>query len=406
MDLRCKIKNGALQIVRRLVESGYESYIVGGAVRDLLLGCVPKDYDIATKATPEQVREVFGRRQCVIIGRRFRLAQVRMGDDVYEVSTFRRTPSESERRSRADDDGQMIWNDNVYGTLDEDMMRRDFTVNAMYYDPVGGEVIDRVGGHEDLRNRTVRVIGDARIRFTEDPVRMLRALKLVGMHGFRMTEETESALHEKCGMIQLSSISRLYEELLKIFMTGHSHAILTAFQAHGFLGCFWPKLDEIWNQRVGKMCRRLLLARDQEFRRGCYSNSKAFALATACLPYVMHELEEYSDGFEEDDWSHREGVAGVCLETIRRFYDGFVLPRFYSLRVKEIVLMIPALCNEELGYRYYRNREYKYGRLLVGLLVKGLGWDEELFERLPEPEKALALPRRRGRRRKPRPALP
>ncbi len=399
MNLRNKIRGTAIQVVRRLVENGHEAYVVGGAVRDLLLGCIPKDVDIATSATPEQVREVFGRRQCVIIGRRFRLAHVRMGEEIYEVSTFRREPTAEERRGRQDDDGEMIWNDNQFGTLQDDALRRDFTVNALYFDPVGDRgIIDLVGGQQDLKDRVVRVIGDPKTRFNEDPVRMLRALKLVGMHGFTMTSDTEDALKEKRGMIQLASISRLYEELLKIFMTGYSLSIFNAFQKYGFLACFWPTFDTVWNTSAGRMSRRLLLARDKELRGGGFSNSKALALATACLPFVVQELHGIFED-DEGDWTHREGVAAACLEMIRQFYDSFVLPHIYSLRVKEIILLVPALCNEEVAPRYFRHREYKYSRLLISLMVNGLGWDEELLERLPEPEEAMALQPRRRRYR-------
>ena len=409
MNLRATIRNAAVQVVRQLVECGYEAYIVGGAVRDLLLGTCPKDYDITTNATPEQVREVFGRRQCMIIGRRFRLAMVRMGDDTYEVSTFRRAPTADERRGRYDDDGQMIWNDNQYGTLEDDALRRDFTVNALYYDPIGDRgIIDLVGGQEDLANRVVRVIGDPATRFVEDPVRMLRALKLVGIHGFTMTPDTIEALREKRGIIQRASISRLYEELLKIFMTGHSLAIFNAFQKYGFLACFWPAFDSLWDTTAGRMSRRLLLARDQRMRSGDYTNSRALALATACLPVVLHELQP-DDGDDCRDWSHGPGMSAACLQMIRAFYDAFVLPREYSLRVKDIILMVPALCDEELAPSYYHHSDYRYARLLVGLLVRGLGWDEELFERLPEPEVAVSLPprrRRRHRHRSRKPATP
>ena len=401
MNLRNKIRGSAIQVVKRLVDNGHEAYIVGGAVRDLLLGCTPKDVDITTSATPEQVREVFGRRQCIIIGRRFRLAHVRMGDEIYEVSTFRREPTAEERRGRLDDDGEMIWNDNQFGTLEDDAMRRDFTVNALYFDPIGERgIIDLVGGREDLKNKVVRVIGDAKTRFIEDPVRMLRALKLVGMYGFSMTQDTEEALREKRGMIQLASISRLYEELLKIFMTGYSLSIFTTFQKYGFLGCFWSSFDAQWDTNIGRMSRRLLGARDKKIRQGSFSNSKALALATTCLPFVMKDLQPESED-EDEDWTHKEGVSAACLEMIRRFYDNFVLPHIYSLRVKDILLLVPVLCNENIAHRFYRHREYKYSRLLIGLLVDGLGWDPELFDRLPEPDDLVGLQNHK-RRRQPR----
>ncbi|MBQ2335250.1 MAG: polynucleotide adenylyltransferase PcnB, partial [Victivallales bacterium] len=175
-----KVNPSAVKVVSYLVQNGYEAYLVGGAVRDLLLGCEPKDYDITTNATPEEVRAIFGRRNCMVIGRRFRLAQVRIGGEEFEVSTFRRKPTQEERKGRYEDDGVMIWSDNEFGTLEDDVQRRDFTVNALYMDLVGTRgIIDYTGGIQDLKDGIVRTVGDPEERFEEDPVRMLRALKLV-----------------------------------------------------------------------------------------------------------------------------------------------------------------------------------------------------------------------------------
>ena len=190
-----KVSPAAVQVVSRLVQNGYEAYLVGGAVRDLLLGCEPKDYDITTDATPEEVRTIFGRRNCMVIGRRFRLAQVRVGAEEFEVSTFRRKPTQEERKGRYEDHGVMIWSDNEFGTLEDDVQRRDFTVNALYMDLVGTRgIIDYTGGIQDLKAGIVRTVGDPEERFEEDPVRMLRALKLVGQHGFKLEAATAAAL--------------------------------------------------------------------------------------------------------------------------------------------------------------------------------------------------------------------
>ncbi len=241
MPIRDKIRPAAAAVVQRLVDSGYEAFIVGGAVRDLLLDHAPKDYDIATSASPEEVQAVFSRRFCRIIGRRFRLAHVFSGGDIYEVSTFRREPTASERRGRYDDDGVMIWNDNRYGTLEEDARRRDFTVNSLYYDVAGNRgIIDLVGGIDDMRRRVVRTVGDPALRLEEDPVRLLRALKLVGQQGFTLEPELGAALRKHAASIRLASVSRLFEELLKIFFTGRSLEIFTAFADYGLLAHFWP----------------------------------------------------------------------------------------------------------------------------------------------------------------------
>ena len=378
-----------MQVVSRLVQNGYEAYLVGGAVRDLLLGCEPKDYDITTDATPEEVRTIFGRRNCMVIGRRFRLAQVRVGAEEFEVSTFRRKPTQEERKGRYEDDGVMIWSDNEFGTLEDDVQRRDFTVNALYMDLVGTRgIIDYTGGIQDLKAGIVRTVGDPEERFEEDPVRMLRALKLVGQHGFKLEAATAAALERKRGMITLSSVARLYEELLKIFFTGKSLRILTAFHEHGFLMHFWPMMDEIWDKADGMVARRLLKLRDEALSSGDYSHSKALALATACLPVALRAMCP-ADGEEENR---------ICLNVVRDFYGMFVVPRLYTIRVKEILMLIPLLSSPDTAYKGYHNREYVYGKLLLTLLVKAMGWNSEIYESLPDPDTAMSMKRRRRRR--------
>ena len=391
-----KVNPSAIQVVSRLVQNGYEAYLVGGAVRDLLLGCEPKDYDITTDATPEEVRAIFGRRNCMVIGRRFRLAQVRIGGEEFEVSTFRRKPTQEERKGRYEDDGMMIWSDNEFGTLEDDVQRRDFTVNALYMDLVGTRgIIDYTGGIQDLKDGIVRTVGDPEERFEEDPVRMLRALKLVGQHGFKLEEATAAALERKRGMITLSSVARLYEELLKIFFTGKSLRILTAFHEHGFLMHFWPMMDEIWDTVDGVVARRLLKLRDEALSTSDYSHSKALALATACLPVALRAMCP-TDGDEANaDLVDR---GRICLNVVRDFYGLFVVPRLYTIRVKEILMLIPLLSSPETAYKGYHNREYIYGKLLLTLLVKAMGWNSEIYESLPDPDTAMNMKRRRRRR--------
>ncbi len=182
------------KIISRINSSGDEAYLVGGAVRDLYLKITPKDYDIATSATPEKIKKLFGR-GARIIGKRFRLVHIRFGKDVYEVSTFRKKPSKKQRMGRDSDDGIMIWRDNVFGTIKEDAFRRDFTVNALYYDPVSEKkIIDYIGGYDDLNNAVVRSIGDPETRILEDPVRILRALKLVAQYNFTLETGLEKVI--------------------------------------------------------------------------------------------------------------------------------------------------------------------------------------------------------------------
>ncbi len=409
MPIRDKIRPAAAAVVQRLVDSGYEAFIVGGAVRDLLLDHAPKDYDIATSASPEEVQAVFSRRGCRIIGRRFRLAHVFSGGDIYEVSTFRREPTASERRGRYDDDGVMIWNDNRYGTLEEDARRRDFTVNSLYYDVAGNRgIIDLVGGIDDMRRRVVRTVGDPALRLEEDPVRLLRALKLVGQQGFTLEPELGAALRKHAASIRLASVSRLFEELLKIFFTGRSLEIFTAFADYGLLAHFWPAMARLWGEPLGAATRHALGERDAALRGGDYSSSKALALATACLPWVVSQLQEPED--ERGLWRPGGDSGSACGAAILSFYEGFVLPRFFSARIRDMFMMLPTLADPERARRCFRHREYKYGRALLILLLHAMGRDCGAAEALPLPEEAdaggAAVPakkrRRRPRRRGPR----
>lgn len=406
MPIRDKIRPAAAAVVQRLVDNGFDTFIVGGAVRDLLLDQNPKDYDIATAASPEEVQAVFGRRACRIIGRRFRLAHVFSGGDIYEVSTFRREPTPSERRGRYDDDGVMIWNDNRYGTLEEDARRRDFTVNSLYYDVAGTRgIIDLVGGIDDMRQRIVRTVGDPALRLEEDPVRLLRALKLVGLQGFHLVPELAEALRLHAASIRLASVARLFEELLKIFFTGRSQDIFAAFADYGLLEHFWPGLWRAWSGPLGEPTRRLLSLRDEAVRTGDYSSSKGLALATPCLPWVSSQLRGTAD--QAGIWQNDAESGACCTAAILSFYEGFVLPRFFSTRMREMIMMLPALADTATARRCFRHREYKYGRALLVLLTEALGEGSQAAQALPLPEdddgtlRSTKKTRRRQRRRKP-----
>ena len=398
-----KIKPAVGHIAERLTAHGFEAYVVGGAVRDLLLDIEPKDYDLATSASPEDVRHVFGRRQARIIGRRFRLVHVRVEGEIFEVSTFRREPTPEERQGRVTDDGVMLWRDNEFGSLEQDAYRRDFTVNALYYDPVGGrEIIDLVGGVQDLQDGRVRMIGEPAQRLEEDPVRMLRALKLVGQNGFSLEAELAQQIREMASQIALASHARLFEELLKILAGSGSSGILGACREYGLLQHYWPGLAEAWGAGAqGKLMHDLLRERDRRVRGGNYSTSKALALATACLPSVAEALG--TNGIDEL-WTYELGIETECRQAIRRFFHPFPVSRFLTARVRDIILLLPKLKDGTLRKRVLRHPEYKYGRELLSLLVAVQGWDDELLQVWPQPVKGRerhprdTTGRRRGRR--------
>jgi poly(A) polymerase len=384
MNLLSQISPEPLDIVRSLAHHGYEAYIVGGAVRDLLLGAVPKDYDITTSATPEEIRAVFGRRSSRIIGRRFRLVHVYAGGShtIYEVSTFRRQPDSNERRGKKSDDGKMIWNDNVYGTLEDDASRRDFTVNALYLDVMGdGQILDFSHGQDDLKRKIVRVIGDPAERFAEDPVRMLRALKLVGQYGFRLDKPLEKALRANLEKLTLASPARLFEELLKIVGGGHPILpILETFHHYGLLKYFWPVYDQAWEEGEGDFSRRLLKTYDMYMQTSDSPPSKALCLSVLVLPFLM-SAHNPQNMFKL--WKPSVEGARLCQRVIDVLFENYNVPRLFSARTADICNLVPKMMLRPLPKSVTGHIEYRYGKLLTEILFDTCHWDRSALDKLP-----------------------
>jgi poly(A) polymerase len=278
---RTWISPNAIRVLYRLREQGHLAYLVGGGVRDLLLGREPKDFDIATDARPNEVKKIF--RNCRLIGRRFRLAHIHFRDEIIEVATFRSAiadepeagvPSGRETMTAAPVEAPgegpaptvpvpaetvtperprpprmlksehgMILRDNVFGTPEEDAIRRDFTVNALYYNIADFSVIDYVGGMEDLRRGLIRIIGDPAVRFTEDPVRMVRAVRFAAMLGFEIEERTLAALLALKDKVALASNARMYEEVQKLFLLGEGERVFQLMRTTGLFGIIFPHIN-------------------------------------------------------------------------------------------------------------------------------------------------------------------
>ena len=213
---RANISPNALKVLYRLKSAGFQGYIVGGGVRDLLLNLTPKDFDIVTDAHPNQVKDLFT--NCRLIGRRFRLAHVHFGREIIEVATFRGTDSDDGTQEHHD--SGMIKRDNTYGTLEEDIWRRDITINALYYNIDGFSIIDAVGGLDDIKNKIIRVIGDPKLRYREDPVRMLRVVRLAAKLNFTIEKESLAPIKKMAPMLDDISHARLFDEVYKLFHTG------------------------------------------------------------------------------------------------------------------------------------------------------------------------------------------
>lgn len=267
---RSAIAAPALKVLYRLKAAHYQAFLVGGGVRDVLLGLQPKDFDIATNALPEEVRATFS--NCRLIGRRFRLAHVHFGGHVVEVATFRGAGAEGDDAVVVDDRGRVL-RDNVYGSLEEDAWRRDFTVNALYYSIEDFSIHDYVGGMADLQNRVLRLIGDPWTRYREDPVRMLRAVRFAAKLGFSLEAQTARALAELSALLTDISPARLYDESLKLLLGGHAAQTFTLLREHGLFGYLFPATEAVI-QREGeqgptaRLLHRAMLDTDQRIAEG------------------------------------------------------------------------------------------------------------------------------------------
>lgn len=282
-------------VVARLDTAGYETYIVGGAVRDLLLGRLPKDYDLVTAAQPLEIKKLFGRKKTALIGRRFQLVHLYIGDDYTEICTFRKTPEKTVKsannRKYNNLPQNMIIDDNEFGTVEEDAQRRDFTVNALYYNPMQKEIHDHAGkGIQDLHHGIVRSVGDAMLRFEEDPVRMLRALKLVGEYSFKLESDTDKALRQSSGLIVFANSSRLTLELEKILHGTSSDKILTVFHEYGLLKYFLPYVDETWDTPNTQYMLELLRERNERILKQNCPQNLSLVVALMAMPHIEHLL--------------------------------------------------------------------------------------------------------------------
>ncbi len=335
---RRDISSAAVKTLYRLRDAGYQAFLVGGGVRDLLLGLHPKDFDIATDATPEQVKQVFGG-QCQVIGRRFRLAHVRFGREIIEVATFRahHSQAEGEGHGRTSDDG-MILRDNVWGSIEEDAERRDFTVNALYYNIADFTLWDFAGGLADLKARRLRLIGDPETRYREDPVRMLRAIRFAAKLEFDIERTTAAPIRELGDLLDDISSHRLYDESQKLFACGHSARVLDLLHDYDLFRHLFPQAAE------DDISRRLqaLTAESTDARIAAdKSVNPAFFYAALLWPAVAEEARRLEDdGVPPVPALQQAGQRVIGRQTTRT-----AITRFTAQTMRDIWEMQPRLVN-------------------------------------------------------------
>lgn len=422
------LSKNAIKVTQTLQQAGYEAFIVGGAVRDLALGISPKDFDVATNATPEQVQKLF--RKARLIGRRFQIVHVTFfgkgQPEIIEVSTFRALLENA--GEHVAENGRIL-RDNVWGTQHEDAARRDFSINAMYYDPSSETVLDYHGGMADMQKKTLRMIGDPAKRYREDPIRMLRAIRFAAKTGFTLDPQTLAPIAKLGKLIHDVPSARLFDEILKLLMSGYSWAAIQGLRDAGLHHGLLPLLDHILDSKEGSKAAndfvRIALANtDQRIQAG-KSVSAGFLFATLLWPDLLH------------NWKNNiaKGVSNVPAlldamdETIASQSSGMVIQRRFESDMREIWSMQPRF-EKRVGrypYRLIESPRFRAGydfmllRCATGEQNPALGeWWTSFIESDPEGQETLmasakkdtgstgtnALPAKRRRRRKAKSAAP
>ena len=407
---RDAITPAATKVCTVLREAGFSAYVVGGAVRDLLLGIEPKDFDIATDARPEQIKPLF--RRALIIGRRFRLVHVMLGPETVEVSTFRTADPDTAEK---DEHGRVL-RDNVFGTQQEDARRRDFTVNALYFDPATEEVVDFHGGLADLKKRMLRVIGEPVTRYREDPIRMLRGVRLAAKLGLTLESATREPIRELAPLMERVPPARLFDEMLKLLLSGHASACLRQLREVGLHKGLLPLLDVILEQPLGERFVTLALAQTDERVLAERPVSPAFLFAAL----LWHEVLAAWRGREARGERSIPALENAMDEVLDTQCAKLAITRKLTATMREVWGMQPRF-ELRSGQRPYRLLESPRFRMAYDFLALRAAsgevpadleaWWRAFYGADADTRKAMLLPdtgphKRRRRRRKKRPAAP
>ena len=353
-----QVSAGARQVTRKLQEAGFKAFIVGGAVRDLMLGIKPKDFDVATDAHPEDIKPLF--RRAYIIGRRFRLVHVHAGAEVIEVSTFRAAQAGGDA---TDEHGRLI-TDNVYGTQAEDAARRDFTINALYFDPSTEQVWDYVGGVNDVRARRMKLIGPPVTRYREDPVRMLRAVRLAAKLGLTIDKKTAEPIPRLAELIRNVPAARLFDEMQKLLLSGHATETLRSLREQGLHHGLLPMIDVILEQPGGQRFIEVALATTDSRVREDKGVSPAFLFATLLWHEVLAKWKAAKDSGAKPLPALFDAMDIVLDNQAKRI----AIPRRFEATIKELWALQPRF-DQRSGSRPFRLLEHPRFRAAYDFLV-------------------------------------
>ena len=337
----------AVSITERLVNAGFEAYLVGGCVRDLLLGLHPKDFDVSTNAEPEQIQALF--KNCRLIGRRFRLAHIHFGRNVIEVATFRGPHVKHNKdTSHAHKDGRLL-RDNVYGSLEEDAWRRDFTVNALYLDPQKQIVIDYVGGIEDHQNKLLRLMGDPETRYKEDPVRLLRAVRFKAKLNFSVEDNTEAPMRAMAPLLKDIPAARLYDESLKLFLNKNASLVFAGLHEYGLFDALFPQTGLCLKNAQSDNALKLIqqaMANTESRLKNDQGIAPYFLFSTLLWEPVRKLTEQNRDSFNSDS----QALHAAANEVLAHQVNCIALPRRLTTPMREVWTLQPRF-HKRIGMR-------------------------------------------------------
>jgi len=418
---RDEISNNALKVLYRLNKAGYQAFLVGGSVRDALLGLHPKDFDVGTDALPEEVKALFG--NCRLIGRRFRLAHVRFGQEIIEVATFRAASNGEESQADvAHDTHGRILRDNVYGSIDEDVWRRDFTCNALYYNIADFSIWDYVGGFEDIQKRRIVMIGDPVHRLREDPVRMLRAIRFAAKLDFDIDASVVSAMAKLKDLLSNVPPARLFDEFLKMFQAGHAKKTFELLWKHHLFGKLFPETDHELeqDQNFGRFVQAALINTDKRVAQD-KSVTPMFLLGV----FLWAPIKRVAGILREREKMSESQALGIAAYDVAGMQQSRIsIPRRFTAPMREMLALQPRFETNK-GRRALNLLEHKRFRAAYDFMMLRAevgDFDRELADFWTEvqnqnaeqrlasfeisakgqPGKRRRKPRRRGSRKKDR----
>lgn len=363
---RKAISNNALKVLYKLSKEGFNAYLVGGGVRDLLLGREPKDFDVVTNANPDQIRQLFN--NCRLIGRRFRLAHVYFKNEIIEVATFRAT-SDSSLDNRFHNTEGMIIRDNVYGTIEEDVWRRDFTVNALYYNIANFSIVDYVNGMADLKAGVIRIIGDPNQRFREDPVRILRAIRFAAKLGFKIHPDTEIVLTQLAQLLTYVSKARLFDEVTKLFFQGYACQTFALLRHYQMFSLLFPLTEaSLCDPQYHQMTDILVLAtlKNTDLR---FQQDKPLTLAFLLAAFLWFPMLQSAETYKKEGFAQHIAFENAMNDVISAQQQCFNLPKHSSQMIIEIwslqTKLLSAKGKNAIHFLHHRRFRAAYDFLLL-----------------------------------------